>query len=87
MLNGFILGIIVAASLVAAGFFFKFWRQTRDSLFLYFAASFCIEGINRTLLLIVDQPNEGHPAIYSVRLASYLVILFGMITKNLVKRP
>src|SRR5690242_14488453 len=30
MKEGFLLGIIVTASLVAAAYFLKFWRQTRD---------------------------------------------------------
>ena len=47
MIAGFLLGIIVTASLTAAAFFLKFWRQTRDTLFLAFAIAFFIEGVNR----------------------------------------
>src|SRR5512145_3334008 len=47
MLQGFLLGIIVTASLTAAVFFLKFWHQTRDPLFASFAAAFAIEGLNR----------------------------------------
>jgi hypothetical protein len=86
MLNGFLLGIIVAGSFTAGGFFIKFWRQTRDSLFLAFAASFIVEGLNRTMILFVDAPNLGHPLIYLVRLLSYLLILVAIIHKNLARR-
>jgi Family of unknown function (DUF5985) len=82
MLNGFLLGVIVTASLTAAAYFLKFWRQTGDTLFLGFGAAFFIEGLNRITFLFLDAPNEGHPAVYVVRLFSYLLILAAIIHKN-----
>lgn len=82
MLQGFLLGVIVTASLTAGAFFFKFWRQTRDTLFLAFAAAFIIEGLNRVGLLFVERPNEGSPAIYLVRLVAFLLILAAIVRKN-----
>ena len=82
MLEGFLLGVIVTASLVAGVFFFKYWKQTRDSLFLAFAAAFTIEGLNRISFLFVDPPNEGGPAIYVVRLFAFLLIVAAIVRKN-----
>lgn len=82
MIEGFLLGVIVTASLVAAAYFFKFWRRTRDVLFLGFAAAFLIEGLNRLTFLFLDQPNEGTPVVYTVRLFSYLLILAAIVQKN-----
>ena len=82
MTNGFLLGVIVTASLTAAAFFFKFWRQTRDLLFLGFGAAFMIEGVNRISFLFIAAPNEGDPLIYTVRLFSYLLILAAIVHKN-----
>lgn len=82
MINGFLLGVIVTASLAAAAFFLKFWRQTHDTLFLGFGIAFLIEGLNRTAFLLLDAPNEGDPLIYTVRLFSYLVILLAIVNKN-----
>ncbi len=82
MLEGFLLGVIVTASIVAAAFFWKFWRQTRDVLFLAFAAAFLVEGINRISFLLIDAPNEGRPAIYAVRLIAFLLILAAIVRKN-----
>jgi hypothetical protein len=82
MIEGFLLGIIVTASIVAAAFFWKFWRQTKDLLFLAFAAAFLVEGINRTSFLFIDSPNEGSPAIYVVRLIAFLLILAAIVRKN-----
>lgn len=82
MLEGFLLGVIVTTSLTASLFFFKFWKKTRDVLFLAFSASFCIEALNRIGFLFLDAPNDGHPAIYLVRLLSYLLILGAIVYKN-----
>lgn len=82
MIEGFLLGVIVTASLTAAGFFWRFWRQTRDGLFLAFSAAFAIEGVNRMAFLLVDKPNEGSPAIYLVRLVAFLLLLGAIIAKN-----
>jgi NhaP-type Na+/H+ and K+/H+ antiporter len=46
MQEGFLLGVIVASSLAAAAFFLKFWRKTRDRLFLGFAAAIGIKKGN-----------------------------------------
>jgi uncharacterized membrane protein HdeD (DUF308 family) len=82
MLEGFLLGIIVTASLASGVFFLKYWRRTRDSLFLAFGAAFIIEGINRTAFLLLDRPDEGSPAIYVVRLLAFLLILAAIVRKN-----
>jgi hypothetical protein len=82
MREGFLLGIIVLASAVASAYFFKFWRQTRDVLFLGFAAAFAIEAVNRTCFLFVASPETGSVALYTVRFASYLLILAAIAFKN-----
>ena len=82
MFEGFLLGVIVTASLAASAFFLKFWRQTHDKLFLGFSAAFAIEGINRVAFLFLDHPDEGNPLIYGVRLFSYLLILAAIVNKN-----
>lgn len=82
MFEGFLLGVIVTCSLVASCFFWKFYRQTRDILFLAFAAAFFIEGTNRISFLLIDSPSEGSPAIYVVRLTAFLLILGAIVWKN-----
>ena len=82
MIEGFLMGVIATASLVAGLYFLKFWRHTHDSLFLAFAASFFIEGVNRILVLVVAKPNEGSPWTYIVRLFSFLLILIAILRKN-----
>ncbi|HTE41745.1 MAG TPA: DUF5985 family protein [Steroidobacteraceae bacterium] len=86
MIDGFLLGVIVTASLVASGFFLKFWRQTRDLLLLCFSASFFIEGINRCMFLFLDRPHEGDTLLYAVRVFSYSLIVVGIVHKTRARK-
>lgn len=83
MIDGFLLGVIVAASFTAALFFMKFWRKTGDLLFLAFGAAFLIEALNRLRFLFESTPNEGDVSIYVVRLLAMLLILAGILHKRL----
>lgn len=87
MIEGFLLGIVVTASLAAGIFFIKFWKRTQDPLFLAFGIAFIIEGLNRVGFLVADRPNEGRPIIYIVRLVAFLIILFAVIWKNRARKP
>jgi hypothetical protein len=87
MIEGFLLGVIVTGSLVAATFFLKFWLRTRDFLFLAFGIAFFIEAINRTGFLFVAAPNEGTASIYVVRLLAFLIILSGIVYKSARPSP
>jgi hypothetical protein len=82
MIEAFLLGVIATTSLIAALYFFKFWKSTRDSLFLCFSIAFFIEGLNRTAIIFVANPNEGASWIYLVRLLAFLIILGGILNKN-----
>jgi uncharacterized membrane protein HdeD (DUF308 family) len=82
VINGFLLGVIATASVTAGIFFLRYWRDTRDQLFLAFAVAFLIEGCNRTAMLLLQQPNEGRPWVYLVRFFAFLLILAGIVNKN-----
>jgi len=82
IVEGFLLGLLAAASLIAAVFFLRFWKETRDVLFLTFAAFFLIEAVSRGALLFLAKPNEGSPWIYLFRLIALLWILVEIVRKN-----
>jgi uncharacterized membrane protein HdeD (DUF308 family) len=85
-LNLILIGAIAMASLVAGLFFLRFWRDTRDGFFRFFAASFFLEAINRAALGLSLDPNEGSPLFYFVRLVSFLLILIAIAQKNRAKK-
>lgn len=82
MIQAFLNGVIATASVASGVFFLRYWRDSRDSLFMAFALAFLIEGLNRATVLLVDHPNEGTPRIYIVRCIAFLIILGGIANKN-----
>jgi uncharacterized membrane protein HdeD (DUF308 family) len=82
IIQSFLLGVIATTSFTAGLFFLKFWKQTHDSLFLAFGAAFIIEGLNRCAILFVDNPSEGSPFTYIVRLFAFVLILSAILRKN-----
>ncbi|HZS03241.1 MAG TPA: DUF5985 family protein [Blastocatellia bacterium] len=70
------------AALVAGLFFLRFWRDTRDRFFLFFAVSFCIDGLLRVALGLTAISEEAEPFFYLVRLFSFLLILAAIVDKN-----
>ncbi|MGA9797946.1 MAG: DUF5985 family protein [Terriglobales bacterium] len=81
-LEAFLLGVVATSSITASVFFLKFWKRTRDLLFLAFAVAFFIEGLSRAGTLLTVRPNEGSPWIYLVRLFAIVIILSGILHKN-----
>ena len=73
-------------SLIIALFFLRFWRDTGDRFFLYFALSFAIEGVHRVFASLDRVQDEASPLHYLVRLLAYLLILWAVLEKNLPRR-
>lgn len=86
-LEPFLLGVIFTMSIIAAVYFFKFWRKTHDRLFLAFGAAFLIEGFNRLGFLFLEDPSEGSPTIYIIRLMAFLLVLVAILSKNRPAAP
>lgn len=82
MTEGFLLGVIACASLIAALFFFVYWRRSRDILFLSFAVAFAIQAVNESTLLGSANPSIASRSYYLLRLVSFLIILAGILKKN-----
>lgn len=74
-------GAIVMGYAVAGLFFLRFWRQTRDRLFLIFAFSFWLLGAQRLALVLTDDA-ESHTGLYLVRLFAFVLILVAIVDKN-----
>ena len=76
-------GAICMGSLLIALFFLRFWRDSGDRFFLYFAASFFIEGLHRLYSAVHDAGGEDSPLHYLIRLLAYGLILWAILEKNL----
>ena len=76
------MGAVAMASLVATLFFLRFWSQTRDPLFLFFAAAFALDAITRVALAVSHPGDELEPFYYLARLVTFGLIIAGIIQKN-----
>ena len=75
-------GVFMMACFMAGVFFLKFWRKTKDKLFLYFSFSFFLLTVERILLGIFGSIQEPKPQIYLIRLGAFLLIIYAIIHKN-----
>ena len=82
-MTNLITGAICMGSLVIALFFLRFWRNSGDRFFLYFALSFFIEGLRRVYSAVNDAGGEDSPLHYLIRLLAYGLILWAILEKNL----
>jgi len=81
-LYDFMSGAVVLGFFVCGLFFLRFWRRTRDSLFLAFALAFALLGIGQSILTLANIPTEERGSIYLIRLAAFALILFAILKKN-----
>ena len=86
ILDLFLLGFVAGCSVCAVLFFLRFWRQTRDMLFLAFAAFFALQAALNASVLSLQHPNEGTVWIFTLRLLSVLLVLGAIVRKNLGAR-
>lgn len=84
MLTSFLAGAIVAGFALAGLFFLKFWKRTRDELFLAFTGAFWLLGLGQALLTFSDIPMEERSWLYLLRLAAFILILTAIWRKNRV---
>lgn len=75
-------GAITLGFVVAGLFFLRFWKGTRDELFLSFALAFWLLGIGQALLTFTETFFEERSWIYLLRLAAFLLILLAIWRKN-----
>lgn len=83
-LNVFMLGACVIACAAIGLFFLRFYRKTRDSLLAIFAVAFWILGLNWLALAFI-QADEVRTWLYAVRLVAFVLILVGIVQKNLAR--
>lgn len=81
-MNNFIAGFVAAGFTMAGLFFLRFWSRTRDGLFLIFACAFWLFALSATLVSIAGVPREEQSWIYLLRLAGFVLIVAGIVSKN-----
>ena len=82
----FLAGAVTLGYAVAAVFFLRFWRKTGDRLFLAFAAAFVLLALNQVLASVLEFGDERTPYVYSLRVLGFVLILWAIVDKNLLRR-
>jgi hypothetical protein len=85
-MGDFFSGMIAMGFLVAALFFFRFWRRTKDWLFVAFGIAFLMFALNQTLVSLADIPREERSWIYLLRLAGFVMLAAAIIGKNFQRK-
>jgi len=77
-------GLLTMASVVAALFFLRFWRETRERLFAFFSLAFLGLGATWLGLAIINHPADEAQQEYAyvVRLVAFVILIIGIIDKN-----
>jgi xanthine/uracil permease len=83
--NSVLMGAVAMASLVATIFFARFWKQTGDALFIYFAVAFGLDAVTRFILGMSEISEETQPLFYVARLVTFGIIIFAIVNKNIRK--
>lgn len=81
-LYDFLSGSVALGFAVCALLFLRFWKRTREELFLAFALAFLLLGTGQTVLALANIPTEERGSIYLLRLAAFLLILGAIYRKN-----
>ncbi|HEU4480796.1 MAG TPA: DUF5985 family protein [Actinomycetota bacterium] len=81
-MTDFFSGATGMACLVAAAFFFRFYRDTHDRLFLVFGIAFGVFAVNRMILTALEEGHEATTWVYTSRLIAFGLILVAIIDKN-----
>ncbi len=82
MLYDFLAGASAMGFFACALFFVRFWRRTRDELFLAFALTFALLGFGQSLISLAQIPTEEKGALYLLRLLAFLVILIAIYRRE-----
>ena len=78
----FVQGAVAMGCILAGVFFLRFWRESRDRLFLHFASAFWMLGASYVVLGVVAFATEWRVYVFVVRLLAFCMILYGIIDKN-----
>lgn len=81
-MSSFLSGLITMGFLVAALFFFRFWKRTHDGLFVMFGIAFLLLALNQALIGLSDVSGEERSLLYLPRLAAFTLLIIAIVGKN-----
>jgi peptidoglycan/LPS O-acetylase OafA/YrhL len=84
----FLSGALMVGYIVLGLFFWKFWRRTRDALFIMFACAFWLMAANTIAVTAIGGYELDVGWTYVLRLLAFVLIIVAIIRKNMeTKEP
>jgi hypothetical protein len=82
----FLHGAIMTGCAACGLFFVRFWKTSRDRLFLWFAFAFWVMAFERVMLALVHPRDEFKPYVFLIRLVAFAMIVVAIVDKNRARR-
>ncbi|MFN8655268.1 MAG: DUF5985 family protein [Candidatus Obscuribacterales bacterium] len=79
----FLRGGSFVAFLGVALFFLRSWLTSKDFFFATFAGAFALMALAQPLVLATGEHSETGPIAYWLRVTAFLLIIVGIVSKNL----
>jgi hypothetical protein len=81
-MHPFVNGVSACGSAIAGVMFLRFWRDTRERLFLWFALAFGMFALNWGAVSLLQPADEARYLYYVPRLIGFVLILAAIADKN-----
>jgi type II secretory pathway component PulM len=75
-------GAAAMACVIAGVIFLRYWRDSRDRLFVFFAVAFWVLAAHWTLIASIDPADEHRHLFYLPRLVAFALLAVAVIDKN-----
>ena len=84
--ESFMSGMAMMGFIIAGLFFFRFWSRTRDRLFAIFGVAFLLMAVNEAFVDVSGSPTNEVVLAYVLRIIAFLMLIVGIVAKNLEER-
>jgi peptidoglycan/LPS O-acetylase OafA/YrhL len=81
--SAFLGGALTVGYLVLGLFFLKFWKRTRDPLFITFASAFALMAANQLAVSASGSYDLDIGWTYVLRLLAFVLIIVAIVRKNI----
>jgi hypothetical protein len=78
----FVHGMVTMGFLIAGLFFLRFWRRTKDGLFIVFAFAFWLLAFNQALISIPGSANASRSWEFLPSLGAFGLLIMAILIKN-----
>lgn len=78
----FLHGMVTMGFIIAAFFFLRFWRRTKDRLFVVFALAFLLLSINQVFISLPGSANPNESWEFLPRLGAFSLLILAILIKN-----